>query len=118
MPKERKEVAAIVVPVEKDIVDKQDGPNARSGGNKIVPSAVFSPTSQEMTTMVRSDRSPDRMGGAKESKDRAEERKTKAERRRQLEEELEEGLEDTFPASDPPAATQPKKHTPASGKKD
>jgi hypothetical protein len=26
---------------------------------------------------------------------------------RELEDELEEGLEDTFPASDPPAATQP-----------
>jgi len=27
-----------------------------------------------------------------------------------LEEELEEGLEDTFPASDPPTATQPVHH--------
>ena len=26
---------------------------------------------------------------------------------KELEDELEEGLEDTFPASDPPAATQP-----------
>jgi hypothetical protein len=31
--------------------------------------------------------------------------------------ELEEGLEDTFPASDPPAATQPV-HKPRDGKRD
>lgn len=30
----------------------------------------------------------------------------------QVTEELEEGLEETFPASDPPAATQPVHHTP------
>jgi hypothetical protein len=29
-----------------------------------------------------------------------------------LEDELEEGLEETFPASDPPAATQPVHHEP------
>jgi hypothetical protein len=29
------------------------------------------------------------------------------ERKKQLERELEEGLEDTFPASDPPAVTEP-----------
>ena len=29
-----------------------------------------------------------------------------------LEQELEEGLEDTFPASDPPTATQPVHHEP------
>ncbi len=29
-----------------------------------------------------------------------------------LDEELEEGLEETFPASDPPAATQPVHHVP------
>jgi hypothetical protein len=33
-----------------------------------------------------------------------------------LEEELEEGLKDTFPASDPPTATQPVHHEPP-GKK-
>ena len=31
----------------------------------------------------------------------------------QIEQELEEGLEDTFPASDPPTATQPVHHDPA-----
>ena len=30
--------------------------------------------------------------------------------REELEQELEEGLEETFPASDPPAATQPVHH--------
>ena len=30
----------------------------------------------------------------------------------ELEDELEEGLEETFPASDPPAATQPVHHEP------
>jgi hypothetical protein len=30
----------------------------------------------------------------------------------EIEQELEEGLEDTFPASDPPTATQPVHHEP------
>jgi nicotinate phosphoribosyltransferase len=36
--------------------------------------------------------------------------------RRRLERDLDEGLEETFPASDPPAVTQPTKTTPAKGK--
>jgi hypothetical protein len=44
-------------------------------------------------------------------------RADEAQERKRLEDELEEGLEDTFPASDPPAVTQPKKTTPAAGKK-
>ena len=33
--------------------------------------------------------------------------------KQEIEQELEEGLEDTFPASDPPTATQPVHHEPA-----
>ena len=36
--------------------------------------------------------------------------KTERQSKEQLEHELEEGLEDTFPASDPPTATQPVHH--------
>jgi nicotinate phosphoribosyltransferase len=37
-----------------------------------------------------------------------------AERRKELERELEEGLEETFPASDPPAVTEPAPEKPGS----
>jgi hypothetical protein len=38
------------------------------------------------------------------------------ERKKDLDEELEEGLRETFPASDPPAATQPVHHQPPAKK--
>ena len=43
----------------------------------------------------------------------------KADKRKkdELDEELEEGLKETFPASDPPAATQPVHHQPAPKKR-
>ena len=37
-------------------------------------------------------------------------KKTEQQKKDELEAELEEGLEETFPASDPPAATQPVPH--------
>jgi hypothetical protein len=55
----------------------------------------------------------DRYPADREEKDK----RKKAEQREHLDEKLEEGLEESFPASDPPAATQPKKPTPAGPKK-
>jgi hypothetical protein len=42
--------------------------------------------------------------------------KKQDERKRDLDEELEEGLRETFPASDPPTATQPVHHQPPAKK--
>jgi nicotinate phosphoribosyltransferase len=44
------------------------------------------------------------------------ERKEREEERRRLEEELEEGLEDTFPASDPVSVTEPAPTPPGDGR--
>jgi hypothetical protein len=42
--------------------------------------------------------------------------KRRNDKKAEQEEELEEGLEDTFPASDPPAVTQPVHHEPPAKK--
>lgn len=51
--------------------------------------------------------------------DRSEaERKQKEEERKRLEEELDEGLEDTFPASDPISVTEPARTPPGNGRQE
>lgn len=49
-------------------------------------------------------------------KRRPSESEAETKEKKRLERELDEGLEDSFPASDPPTATQPTKSTPAKGK--
>ena len=44
------------------------------------------------------------------------EQEAEAKERKRQERELDRGLNDSFPASDPPTATQPTKSTPAKGK--
>jgi hypothetical protein len=55
-----------------------------------------------------------RMSGSKHHADKAHDKQAEADEKRRLEEALEEGLEETFPGSDPVNVTQPA-HSKADG---